>query len=47
MKGEHLSVVIRSPAFTIFMAAVCDIVVFNQLPMLWKKIKVIKQGENY
>lgn len=46
MKGEDFSNIVRSTAFTIFVATVCTVVLFHQLPVLVKSIKAIKKDDN-
>lgn len=44
MSGNDIASIVRSPAFTIFVATVCTIVIMKQAPVMMAKIREVKSA---
>ncbi len=43
MNGDNIAAIVKSPAFTIFVATVCIVVVMHQIPVVVATIREMKQ----
>ncbi len=45
MKGDNITAIIKSPAFTIFVGTVCVLIIMDRLPVMINTMKAMKKDD--